>query len=142
MANPSVRRYADTSPLPAALLNNFVPLATLRMPAKLHWQNALSLSELPGGAVRGLEIGDERVLLANVGGGEVYAYRNLCPETPFPLDAGHVDEGILRCPWHGCRFDLRGGRRVDIQAPGLGVIPVRVQEGMICVSIPRSVVAT
>jgi len=137
-----VRADVEMQTLPASLQNNFVPLATLRMPARLQWQTALPLSDLPGGALRGLEIGDERVLLANVGSGEVYAYRNACPETPFPLDAGRVEEGVLHCPWHGCRFDLRGGRRVDTQAPGLGVIPVRVEDGLVRVSIPQRAVAT
>lgn len=133
-----VRAQVELRVLPANLQNNFVPLATLRMPARVQWQTALPLSELPSGAVRGLEIGDERLLLANIGGGEVYAYRNACPETPFPLDAGRLDKGILRCPWHGCQFDLRGGRRVDTQAPGLGVIPVRVEDGVIRISIPHN----
>ncbi len=133
-----VRAQVELRVFPANLQNNFVPLATLRIPGRLEWQTALSLSELPSGAVCGVEMGGERVLLANIGGGEVYAYRNACPETPFPLDAGHLEHGILRCPWHGCQFDLRGGRRVDTQAHGLGVIPVRVEDGVIRISVAQS----
>lgn len=137
-----VRAEVEVPVVPASLRNNFVPLTALRVPPKLHWQTAMPLTDLPSGGLVGVQIADERVLLANLGGGEVYAYRNTCPETPFPLDAGHVETGILHCPWHGCQFDLRGGRRVDIEAPGLGVIPVRVEDGVIRVSIPRSAVAT
>jgi hydrogenase maturation protease len=111
-----VRAEVELAILAAAMQNNFVPLATLRMPARLHWQTALPLSDLPSGVVRGLKIGDERALLANVGAGEVYAYRNLCPETPFPLDASYVEAGILRCAWHGCRFDP--ARRPTGRYPG------------------------
>ena len=128
--------------LPQQLLNNFVPIAALRMPPRLEWQPVGPLSDLPAGNVRGVELGDERLLLANLGSGEVYAYRNNCPETPFPLDGATVEGGILRCPWHACRFDLRGGRRIDTQGPGLGVVPVRVEDGMVVVSVPRKAVPT
>jgi nitrite reductase/ring-hydroxylating ferredoxin subunit len=128
--------------LPQRLLNNFVPIAALRMPPRLEWQPVGPLSDLPAGNVRGVELGDERLLLANLGSGEVYAYRNNCPDTPFPLDGATVEGGILRCPWHACRFDLRGGRRIDTQGPGLGVVPVRVEDGMVVVSVPRKAVPT
>jgi nitrite reductase/ring-hydroxylating ferredoxin subunit len=126
--------------LPAQMLNNFVPIAALRMPPRLEWQPVGPVSDLPAGSVRGVKLGDERLLLANLGVGEVYAYRNNCPDTPFPLDGATVEGGILRCPWHACRFDLRGGRRIDTQGPGLGVVPVRVEDGMVVVSVPRKAV--
>jgi nitrite reductase/ring-hydroxylating ferredoxin subunit len=128
--------------VPAQLLNNFVPIAALRMPPRLEWQPVWPVSDLPAGSVRGVEFGDERLLLANLGSVEVYAYRNNCPDTPFPLDGATVEGGILRCPWHACRFDLRGGRRIDTQGPGLGVVPVRVEDGMVVVSVPRKAVPT
>jgi nitrite reductase/ring-hydroxylating ferredoxin subunit len=138
-ALPGVTRVdVDLVASPPALQNNFVPIAALTLlpVIKLQWQPLLAVSDVPPGEVRGFALGDERVLVANLGGGEVYAYRNNCPETPFPLDRGSVDGGTLRCPWHGCQFDLRGGRRLETQGPGLGVIPVRVDNGMIVVSVP------
>jgi len=137
-------RYAEVEmvTLPQQLQNNFVPIAALRMPPRLEWQPVGLVSDLAAGSVRGVALGDERLLLANLGSGEVYAYRNNCPDTPFPLDGAIVDGDILRCPWHGCRFDMRGGRRIDTQGPGLGVVPVRVEDGMVVVSVPRRAVPT
>jgi nitrite reductase/ring-hydroxylating ferredoxin subunit len=140
---PGVNRVdIDMVALPPALQNNFVPIAALTMPAltKLVWQPVIAFSDLLPGGVRGFELDDQRVLLANLGAGEVYAYRNNCPETPFPLEAATVEGNTLRCPWHGCRFDLRGGRRLETTGPGLGVLPVRVEDGMIVVSLPRKAV--
>jgi nitrite reductase/ring-hydroxylating ferredoxin subunit len=138
---PGVNRVdIDMVALPPALQNNFVPIAALTMPPKLVWQPVIAFSDLLPGGVRGFELDDQRVLLANLGAGEVYAYRNNCPETPFPLEAAAVEGNTLRCPWHGCRFDLRGGRRLEAAGPGLGVIPVRVDDGMIVVSLPRKAV--
>jgi nitrite reductase/ring-hydroxylating ferredoxin subunit len=126
---------------PPQLPPNFVPLSTLVRPRPLHWQLVLPLSEVPAGHLRGTVVGDTRVLLTNLGDSEVLAYRNECPGTPFPLDAAPIEDGVLLCPWHGCRFDLRGGRRVDTQAPGLGVLPVRVQDGQILVALPQGAAA-
>jgi nitrite reductase/ring-hydroxylating ferredoxin subunit len=128
--------------LPAQALNNFVPIAALRMPPRLEWQPVGPLSALPAGTVHGFDLGEQRLLLVNLGSGEIYAYRNNCPDTPFPLDGATVEDCILRCPWHACRFDLRGGRRIDTQGPGLGVVPVRVEDGMVVVSVPRKAVPT
>ncbi len=128
--------------LPAQALNNFVPIAALRMPPRLEWQPVGPLSALPAGTVRGFDLGEQRLLLVNLGSGEVYAYRNNCPDTPFPLDGATVEGGVLRCPWHACRFDLRGGRRVDTHGSGLGVVPVRVEDGMVVVSVPLRPVPT
>jgi len=137
-------RYAEVEmvTLPEQVMNNFVPIAALRLPPRLEWQPVGPMSDLEAGRVRYVELGGERLLLANLGSGEVYAYRNNCPDTPFPLDGAIVEGSILRCPWHGCRFDLRGGRRIDTQGPGLGVVPVRVEDGMVVVSVPRGAVPT
>jgi nitrite reductase/ring-hydroxylating ferredoxin subunit len=36
-----------------------------------------------------------------------------CPHQGLPLDAEPDGEGIVTCPWHGYRFDLRTGRSAD-----------------------------
>jgi nitrite reductase/ring-hydroxylating ferredoxin subunit len=132
-----VHAEIDLVALVPELLNNFVPITALKMPPRLEWQAVGPAQELPVGSMRGLTLGEERLLLVNLGASEIYAYRNNCPDTPFPLDGASVDDAILRCPWHGCLFDLRGGRRIDAEGPGLGVVPVRVQDGTVVVSIPR-----
>jgi nitrite reductase/ring-hydroxylating ferredoxin subunit len=137
-ALPGVTRVdLDMVALPSEAQNNFVPLASLVMRplSKLQWQPLLAIAELAPGRLRAFDLGEERVLLANLGDGEVYAYRNNCPDTPFPLDGGSVDGTTLHCPWHGCSFDLRGGRRLALPGPGLGVVPVRVDDGVIAVSV-------
>ncbi len=106
----------------------FVPLSALTAPPPrvLVWHNVLSLDEVLPDAVRGVQVEGEHVLLANLGG-DLYAYANVCPGSPLPVHAGEVDDGVLRCPWHGCRFDLRSGRRVDGAGRPLHVVPVAVE---------------
>jgi phenylpropionate dioxygenase-like ring-hydroxylating dioxygenase large terminal subunit len=41
-------------------------------------------------------------------------FSTVCPHLGGPLDAAAVDAaGVVTCPWHGYRFDVRTGRRVD-----------------------------
>ena len=41
-----------------------------------------------------------------------YAIENYCPHIGGPLGLGQVKNGIITCPWHRFRFDLRTGRSV------------------------------
>jgi len=42
------------------------------------------------------------------------AFATTCPHLGGPLDDAAVDAtGVVTCPWHGYRFDVRTGRRVD-----------------------------
>lgn len=137
---PGIQRVVvELATLPPALQNNFVPIGELKLPPKIDWQPVMRLVDIPNLSVRAVQLNAERVLLARLDGDEVYAYRNCCPETPFPLEAGQVSGTLLRCPWHGCTFDLRGGRRIDQSAAGLGVIPSRVQDGQILVGLRAAV---
>jgi len=44
-------------------------------------------------------------------------FSTVCPHLGGPLDQATVDDaGIVTCPWHGHRFDVRTGRRVDAAA--------------------------
>lgn len=131
---------------PAAALpprGNFVPITSLTLPPRpeVIWRTALAAEELPVGAVRAVLVDGEPVLVAGVQEGETYAYRNACPGTPLPLDAGGIEEGVLVCPWHACRFDLRGGRRLDGGGPGLGVVPISVEAGEIRIGTLQKVAA-
>ena len=42
--------------------------------------------------------------------GNFYAIENLCPHRGAPLSAGHVEDGVVTCPHHGARFDLKTGK--------------------------------
>jgi nitrite reductase/ring-hydroxylating ferredoxin subunit len=45
--------------------------------------------------------------------GELVAHATVCPHRLGPLDACAVEDGALRCPWHGYRFDARTGESRD-----------------------------
>jgi nitrite reductase/ring-hydroxylating ferredoxin subunit len=45
--------------------------------------------------------------------GGLAAHATVCPHRLGPLDACAVEDGALRCPWHGYRFDARTGEGLD-----------------------------
>ncbi|OGO54004.1 MAG: hypothetical protein A2V85_12305, partial [Chloroflexi bacterium RBG_16_72_14] len=112
--------------VPEAATPGFVPLASIgpRTP-RISWVRAASPAEVPPGTLLGVDLHGVPVLLANVEG-ELYAYEDRCAGTPFPLADGRLDGDALVCPWHGCRYDLRTGRRRDTEGAPLAILPIAI----------------
>jgi nitrite reductase/ring-hydroxylating ferredoxin subunit len=45
--------------------------------------------------------------------GELLAHATRCPHRLGPLEDAPIEDGRIRCPWHGYRFDLRSGASCD-----------------------------
>jgi nitrite reductase/ring-hydroxylating ferredoxin subunit len=60
-----------------------------------------------------LEIDGTPLRILALEDGEIVAHSTVCPHWRGPLDACQPQVGILRCPWHGYRFDLRTGLSAD-----------------------------
>jgi nitrite reductase/ring-hydroxylating ferredoxin subunit len=79
-------------------------------------------------------LADGDVLVAMVAD-RVVAYRNRCLHKGFPLDRGHVRDGVLTCPEHFWRYRLADGALVN----GVGAlppVPVTVVDGEVHVAPP------
>ncbi len=59
-----------------------------------------------------LELGGRRFRLVEVEG-RLLAHSARCPHRLGPLEDAPVEAGVVTCPWHGYRFDLRSGRSCD-----------------------------
>jgi nitrite reductase/ring-hydroxylating ferredoxin subunit len=110
-----------------------IPLSTLRAAARPVYRDALADDDLLEGSLRGAMVAETPVLFARVGG-DVYAVRNRCGDSPLPLDHGSLEGFELTCSWHGCRYDIRSGRRLD-GAGRLHVLPARTEGGRIFVAL-------
>jgi 3-phenylpropionate/trans-cinnamate dioxygenase ferredoxin component len=106
----------------------------LRRARRPVYREALPLAELPPGAMKAVEVDGRPVLFANVGG-EVHAVANRCGESPLPLEFGTLSGAELRCSWHGCRYDMRTGRRLDREGDRLRVFPVAVEDGAVRIAM-------
>jgi nitrite reductase/ring-hydroxylating ferredoxin subunit len=106
-------------------------LRTLNRPV---YRAALDAAAVPVGDVRAVDVEGQPVLLANVGG-DLYAVRNRCGSSPLPLQFGSLTGPELRCSWHGCRYDVRTGKRLDADGERLPVYPITVRDGVVHVAL-------
>jgi len=121
-------RDRDPHQPPSVLLS----LDALRRANRPVYYDALAANDVPEGTLRAAMINDVSVLFARVGG-EVYAIRNQCGDSPLPLDLGTLDGPEVRCSWHGCRYDIRTGRQLDGDGR-VQVVPVTTEAGRIRVA--------
>ena len=73
------------------------------------------------------------LVLSLAAGGALRAYPNACPDSIRPLHLGELTDDVLRCPWHGCRFDAATGRRLEGPGSSLEPLPVEVRDGAVWV---------
>lgn len=100
------------------------------------WVSVGSLKDLERGEMQALRPEGTALLLVRPDDGEVYAYRNGCPPgSALTLHLGRLEGSVLICPWHGCRYDARTGKRQDGDEQQLPVLPVAVHEGEIKVAM-------
>jgi pyruvate oxidase len=79
---------------------------------RLVWRKALDVEELPEGRVKAVTCENQTVCMTHFEG-QFAALDNKCPHQGGPLGEGSIEEGLLRCPWHGWDFDPLTGK-----APG------------------------
>lgn len=70
-----------------------------------------SVSELPDGVMKKMNVEGKQVLLARVGN-DYYAADNLCPHLRGSLAEGRLEGTVVTCPRHGSQFDLKDGHVV------------------------------
>jgi nitrite reductase/ring-hydroxylating ferredoxin subunit len=81
------------------------------------------LSELRSRLPLLVELDGEPLRILELEGGELAAHSTICPHWLGPLEEVMPKNGILRCPWHGYRFDLRTGASADGRGCGLAPAP-------------------
>ncbi len=87
-----------------------------------------------------VECEGKRIALFNVAG-RYYAIENTCTHRGGPLSAGMLleTEGVVVCPWHGARFDIKSGKVLSPPAPqGVASFAVRVVGEDIEVEMPEA----
>lgn len=98
------------------------------------YRRVVDAAALLPGTMEAVDLDGDPVLVANVDG-EFYAVSNRCGESPLPLHFGALAGAELLCSWHGCRYDLRSGRRLDGGSDRLTVYPVAVADGEVRVAV-------
>ncbi len=73
------------------------------------WHKIADLDDLPEGRVKTVTV-DGRWLALTHYDGRYGALDNHCPHQGGPLGEGSIEEGWLRCPWHGYDYDPLDGK--------------------------------
>ena len=82
--------------------------------------------------------GTHSVALTNVDG-KIGALCNHCPHQGGPLGEGTIENGILRCPWHGWDFDPHTGESKDAHADHVPVYQCETRDDGIYVGIEEPI---
>ncbi|HMZ07737.1 MAG TPA: non-heme iron oxygenase ferredoxin subunit [Anaerolineales bacterium] len=94
-------------------------------------------SELPNGERLFVDLGDKPIVLFNIGG-QFFAIGDICSHDDGPLGDGMIENFNVVCPRHGGEFDIRTGQAVQMPAVvDIPAYPVRVQDGMLFVGLPK-----
>ena len=105
----------------------------------MSWTRAMPLEEVPLGRARPVEIDGEALVLCRVSEDEVTAIENLCSHDDGPLGDGPFDNGVIECPRHGARFDVRTGVALRMPAASpIQTFPVRIHQGWVEVELEDS----
>ena len=100
----------------------------------LVWHKVLSKDELPEGRVASVSC-KSRTLCMSHYKGEYGALDNKCPHQGGPLGEGSIENGLLRCPWHGWDYDPITGKAPGFD-DGVETFPIEDRADGIYVGLP------
>lgn len=102
--------------------------------ARTGWRAVASLHEMPEGTLRTVQTDQGAVLLC-AAYGQVYAFRDACPDGGGSLAKGTLTAFILKCPCHGQAFDVRSGRGLTRPGSALEPLPSAWENGRLRVAV-------
>ncbi|MEW8505823.1 MAG: thiamine pyrophosphate-binding protein [Candidatus Thiodiazotropha sp.] len=100
----------------------------------LVWHKVLSRDELPEGRVTSVTC-RKKTLCMSHHQGQYGALDNKCPHQGGPLGEGSIENGLLRCPWHGWDYDPISGKAPGFD-DGVEAFPVEIRDDGIYVGLP------
>src|SRR6186713_1526235 len=92
------------------------------------------VGEVPEGEGKTVMVEGKLVALFRVGE-EHHAIDDMCPHMGASLAGGHVENGIVTCPWHAWRFRITDGTWADNPRVKIGSYPVRVERDEILLGV-------
>ena len=101
----------------------------------LVWQKVLAKDELPEGRVTSVTC-ENRTLCMTRYKGQYGALDNKCPHQGGPLGEGAIENGLLRCPWHGWDYDPISGKAPGFD-DGVQTFPLEERDDGIYVGFPQ-----
>ena len=100
------------------------------------WFKVAEPDDLDDGRVRAVTVDRRTLALCRVGD-QFGALDNRCPHQGGPLGEGSIENGWLRCPWHGYDFDPLTGRPPEGLDDAVPTFPIEVRADGVYVELPR-----
>ncbi|MFH8935377.1 Rieske 2Fe-2S domain-containing protein [Streptomyces griseosporeus] len=102
------------------------------------WHRIGAVADFPVGQAVRRSVDDVPVLVVREPGGAVHALADRCSHLAGPLSEGTVEDGCVRCPWHGSVFRLSDGW--NVRGPATAPQPAfdtRIVDGHVEVRLPE-----
>jgi nitrite reductase (NADH) small subunit/3-phenylpropionate/trans-cinnamate dioxygenase ferredoxin subunit len=93
------------------------------------------VGDIPEGTGASFEVNGRMVAVFQVAG-QYHAIDDFCPHMGASLAPGHVEDGVVACPWHAWRFRVSDGTWCDNPRIKIDSFEVRVDGGEIQVCVP------
>ena len=106
--------------------------------SQLVWHKVAALDELPEGRVKTVSLGSgtkEKSIALTHFKGQYGALENHCPHQGGPLGEGSIENGWLRCPWHGWDYCPLTGNSPGGHDDGVPVYPVETRSDGVYVGL-------
>ncbi len=102
---------------------------------KIVWHKVLdNKKELPEGRVKTVTAAHKGICLTHFEG-KFSALDNKCPHQGGPLGEGSIENGMLRCPWHGWDFHPCTGKSPGGYDDGIATFEVKEEDGALFVGM-------
>lgn len=98
------------------------------------WYRVADVDELNDGEMRAVTAGTKSLVLT-LQDGKPAALDGKCPHQGGPLAEGTLEDGVLRCPWHGWGFCSKSGEAAEDSHGGVAAYDVEVRDGGIHVAV-------
>ena len=107
-------------------------------PMTTTWHKALDLDQLPDGRVTTVTLGTQTLCMTHHEG-NYGALDNKCPHQGGPLGEGSIENGLLRCPWHGWDYHPCTGLAPGFD-DGVETFPIDIRDDGVYVALPEEAV--
>ena len=102
------------------------------------WVRAASTEDVAEGKVISVRVGEHDIALYHLPGGEYRATDNVCTHEYATLSDGWLEDGVIECPLHAGRFDVRTGKALcDPVETDLAVFELKVEGTDLLVKLPQ-----
>ena len=93
-----------------------------------------SKNDIENGKGKVVEVNGEKIAVMN-DNGKFFAIDNECKHMQGPLGEGNCENGVVTCPWHAWKYDLKTGKNTFNENVKLDVYEVKINGEDILVKV-------